>query len=71
MTPLFDAPGITEELMALCAGGATEVEHGMPQAWPDELAVIGDPGTCAARIGNLLAAGADSVILFPMPHERA
>lgn len=71
MTQLFDVPGIAAELAELGVGGASGVERGMPELWLDDLAVIGDPDTCAARIERLLAAGADSVILFPMPHQRA
>lgn len=71
MQPLFDAYGMTEELVELGAGGAARVEREMPERWLDELAVIGDGPACAARIQRLLAAGADAVALFPMPHERA
>ena len=71
MTPLFEAEGIVEELGTLGLDGAVGVERGMPSNWLDDLAVVGDPETCAARITSLRDAGADSVILFPMPDERA
>ena len=71
MTPMFDAPGITAELAALGADGAAGVDRDMPESWIDDLAVVGDPSTCATRIQRLRNAGVDSVVLFPMPHERA
>lgn len=43
----------------------------MPARWLDDLMVAGDPDECAAKIRRYLEAGADSVVLFPMPSERA
>jgi alkanesulfonate monooxygenase SsuD/methylene tetrahydromethanopterin reductase-like flavin-dependent oxidoreductase (luciferase family) len=69
---LTDAYGISEELEAmLAAGGATAVEREMPDRWLDDLAVAGDPDECAEKVRRLLDAGADSVVLFPMPSERS
>ncbi|MGI5118765.1 LLM class flavin-dependent oxidoreductase [Marinactinospora thermotolerans] len=39
----------------------------LPDAWIDELAVVGTPRDCAARIGELYRAGADAVVLLPGP----
>ena len=71
MTPLFEVEGMTEELENLGMEGPAGVDAGLHRNWQDDLAVIGDPEMCAARIQSLRDAGADSVVLFPMPHERA
>jgi 5,10-methylenetetrahydromethanopterin reductase len=69
---LFEVHGILSELNELGArGGAPEVERGMPAEWCDELAVIGNPEECAAKIDEYFEAGADSVVLMPMPNDRA
>jgi 5,10-methylenetetrahydromethanopterin reductase len=69
---LTDAYGISDELEAmLAAGGAGAVEREMPDRWLDDLAVAGDPDECAEKVRRLLDAGADSVVLFPMPSERS
>ena len=43
----------------------------MPDDWIKDLAVAGDPDECAASIRALLDAGSDSVVLFPIPPDRA
>jgi 5,10-methylenetetrahydromethanopterin reductase len=65
---LTDAAGITAELKAILAagGGAEALARELPAAWLDELAVAGDPDECAEKIRRLLAAGSDSVVLFPV-----
>jgi 5,10-methylenetetrahydromethanopterin reductase len=65
---LTDAYGISEELNAMLAGGggAEAVARAMPDAWLDDLAVAGEPDECAEKIRRLLAAGSDSVVLFPL-----
>ncbi|MGH3004727.1 MAG: LLM class flavin-dependent oxidoreductase [Gaiellaceae bacterium] len=63
---LAQVAGIAEEL----AAGEVTAET-LPAAWVDELAVAGDPEECAAKIRQLLDAGADSVCLLPLPAERA
>lgn len=69
---LTDAYGISDELEEmLAAGGADAVEREMPEQWLEDLAVAGDPDECAEKIRRLLDAGADSVVLFPMPSERS
>jgi len=71
--PLTDAYGdASAELTAmLAAGGPETVAAEMPDAWIDDLAVAGDPEECAAKIGRYLDAGADTVVLSPMPPETA
>jgi alkanesulfonate monooxygenase SsuD/methylene tetrahydromethanopterin reductase-like flavin-dependent oxidoreductase (luciferase family) len=71
MTPLFAIEGMTEELQNLGMEGPAGVDAGLHRNWMDDLAVIGDPESCAARIQGLRDAGADSVVLFPMPDARA
>jgi alkanesulfonate monooxygenase SsuD/methylene tetrahydromethanopterin reductase-like flavin-dependent oxidoreductase (luciferase family) len=70
-SPLGDAYGITGELVEMAAGGAEGVAAKMPDRWMDDLAVVGDPEECAAQIRCLLDAGADSIVLYPMPPERS
>ena len=48
------------------AGAARDAE---PVA--QDLVVAGDPDECASKLRRLLDAGAESVVLFPMPVERA
>lgn len=47
-----------------CADGA-EFAARMPDEWVDRLAVVGTPASAAARIRELHAAGAASVVLIP------
>lgn len=51
-------------LRAQCADGADFAER-MPAAWVDQLAVVGTAADAAARIAQLHAGGADSVVLLP------
>lgn len=66
-----DVYGISEEAAALAQRGLAAVEAELPQAWLEDLVVAGDPGECAAKLRRLLDAGADTVVLFPAPPERA
>ena len=67
-----DIAGITGDLHAILEkGGVDTLEREMPTAWLEDLSVIGTPAECAARIEDYYAAGADSVILMPMPHATA
>jgi len=43
----------------------------MPDDWVEDLAVAGDPGECVRKIELLMAAGSNTVELFPAPPERA
>ncbi|MBL8133476.1 MAG: LLM class flavin-dependent oxidoreductase [Anaerolineae bacterium] len=54
--------GIEEEANDLLArGGREALEAGMPDAWIDQMAVVGTPDDCAAAVQRLVDAGADSV----------
>ena len=69
---LFDVYGLADELRDMVArGGPDTVRQEITDIWYENLTVVGDPDECAARIRALLDAGADSVVLFPMPHDRA
>jgi len=70
---LTDAYGdASAELAAMIeAGGPETVAAEMPDAWLDDFAIAGDPEECAAKIGRYLDAGADTVVVSPMPPETA
>lgn len=63
--------GIAERVGELAKSGAEAVEAGIEDAWIDDLVVAGDPDDCTRRIQAMLDAGADTVVLFPTPAERA
>ncbi len=48
-------------------GGKQRLEAEMPDEWLDKLAVVGRPQTCVQAIQRLAEAGADSVVLSPLP----
>jgi alkanesulfonate monooxygenase SsuD/methylene tetrahydromethanopterin reductase-like flavin-dependent oxidoreductase (luciferase family) len=53
----------------LDGGGQARLEEEMPDEWIDQLNVVGPPEACAAAIGRLVEAGADSVVLVPLPDK--
>ncbi|HEX6353186.1 LLM class flavin-dependent oxidoreductase [Actinophytocola sp.] len=56
-------------LLAKC-GSPDEFAARLPEEWIDELAIVGDPARCAAKISQLRQAGADSVVLALPPQEQ-
>jgi 5,10-methylenetetrahydromethanopterin reductase len=70
-TSLGDVYGITGQLVELAAGGPDAILEAMPEAWLTDLCVVGDPEECAAQIRRLCDAGADSVVVFPVPADRS
>jgi alkanesulfonate monooxygenase SsuD/methylene tetrahydromethanopterin reductase-like flavin-dependent oxidoreductase (luciferase family) len=69
---LTDVYGTSEQLREMVGrGGVETVASEMPDDWLDDLVVAGDPDECAAKIRRYLEAGADSVVIFPTPVERA
>jgi alkanesulfonate monooxygenase SsuD/methylene tetrahydromethanopterin reductase-like flavin-dependent oxidoreductase (luciferase family) len=64
---LFEAYGITSELKLLAEQGAEAIEREMPPQWLDDLTVVGDPDECVAKLTRFYEAGADEVVLYPMP----
>jgi 5,10-methylenetetrahydromethanopterin reductase len=68
MTEVYE---IAEKTGALAEDGPAAVEAGIEEAWLEDLVVAGNPDECTEKIQALLAAGADTVVLFPTPAERA
>lgn len=64
---LFKAYGIATELKELAAAGVEAIEREMPEQWLDDLTVVGDPDECASKLMRFYDAGADEVVLYPMP----
>ena len=64
--------GGAEELARLRAesGSRAAFAAALPDAWVDRLAVVGDVATCRARLEQLWAAGAGSVVLAPTGPDR-
>ncbi len=56
-------------LHAECAD-AEEFTRRMPDAWVDDLTLVGPADRVRARIGELRAAGLDEVVLFPVGEDR-
>jgi alkanesulfonate monooxygenase SsuD/methylene tetrahydromethanopterin reductase-like flavin-dependent oxidoreductase (luciferase family) len=67
---MTDVYGIGDELLELAQGGAERIASEMPGEWLEDLVIAGEPDECAVKIQRMLDAGADSVVLFPMPVER-
>lgn len=66
LTPL----GIVSDIEQLLeSGGPTQLAASMPDKWLDQIGVFGTPDQCVAAIGRLAEAGADSVVLFPLPGQ--
>ena len=60
--------GILPEVQALLARGGSELlESEIPDEWIDQLVVAGTPADCKRAVQRLHAAGADSVVLVPLP----
>ncbi len=67
---LTDAYGISDIITEMLARGGQEIIAAeMPDRWIEDLAIAGDPATCAERIRAYHEAGAHSVALFPMPSD--
>jgi alkanesulfonate monooxygenase SsuD/methylene tetrahydromethanopterin reductase-like flavin-dependent oxidoreductase (luciferase family) len=65
-------PGIVDEVGdMLRRGGAATVAREMPGAWLDDLVVAGNPDEVVGKLRALLAAGSDSIGLWPFPLERS
>jgi alkanesulfonate monooxygenase SsuD/methylene tetrahydromethanopterin reductase-like flavin-dependent oxidoreductase (luciferase family) len=63
--------GIAEEVSEAAKGGAQAVEAAIQDEWVEDLVVAGNPDECVEKIQALLRAGADTVVLFPSPADRA
>jgi alkanesulfonate monooxygenase SsuD/methylene tetrahydromethanopterin reductase-like flavin-dependent oxidoreductase (luciferase family) len=54
---------------ALEHGGRQHLEETMPDEWVDRLAVVGTIEDCRLAIRRLVDAGADTVVLVPLPDK--
>jgi alkanesulfonate monooxygenase SsuD/methylene tetrahydromethanopterin reductase-like flavin-dependent oxidoreductase (luciferase family) len=60
--------GILSQVRELLeSGGQEQLETDMPGAWIDQLAMIGTPHDWRTAANRLVAAGADTVVLVPLP----
>ncbi|MGW9212805.1 LLM class flavin-dependent oxidoreductase [Embleya sp. NPDC055664] len=69
--PMTEAHGIADEAEALAALDFDDAVRAIPDAWIEELAVVGTPADCAERITLLAEAGADRVALCLDPDRDA
>lgn len=67
---LVEAYGIVEPLAELLEGGAERVAAEMPAQWLEDLAIAGTPDECVEKIQRLRDAGADGVMLCPVPSSE-
>ncbi|WP_280417928.1 LLM class flavin-dependent oxidoreductase [Nocardia carnea] len=70
--PLFGAIGANDRISdMLSRGGPEVVASEMPESWIDALAFVGSVEGCRERIRQYFGAGADSVVISPIPADRA
>jgi alkanesulfonate monooxygenase SsuD/methylene tetrahydromethanopterin reductase-like flavin-dependent oxidoreductase (luciferase family) len=50
-------------------GGRQRLEVDMPDTWLDQVSIVGPAEECLAAIRRLVEAGADSVVLVPLPDK--
>ncbi len=63
--------GIVDEVAdMLSRGGAATVAREMPEAWLDDLVIAGDPDEVSDKLRAFLAAGSDSIGLWPFPLDQ-
>ncbi|PZG54425.1 LLM class flavin-dependent oxidoreductase [Spongiactinospora gelatinilytica] len=67
--PMTEAHGIADEAAALAELDFADAVAKIPDAWLEELAVVGTPADCARRLTELAAAGADSIALCLVPDD--
>ena len=53
------------------ADGIDAVVDAIDDLWPEELMAVGTADDCLRQIQRYYDAGADSVVLYPMPSERS
>jgi alkanesulfonate monooxygenase SsuD/methylene tetrahydromethanopterin reductase-like flavin-dependent oxidoreductase (luciferase family) len=66
ITPMGIMPQVQEILKS---GGIEHLENTMPDDWIDQLAIAGTPEDWALAIDRLLEAGANTVVLLPLPDK--
>ncbi|GAA4559381.1 LLM class flavin-dependent oxidoreductase [Pseudonocardia xishanensis] len=67
MTGVYDINDQLTEILEL--GDPAKIAAALPEEWVDTFTVSGTPTECLGRIRGLLAAGATSVVLVPVPAE--
>lgn len=63
--------GIPPVFKETATAGIEAVGEALRRTWPDELMAVGDPAHCAGQIERYFQAGADSVVLYPMPATQS
>jgi alkanesulfonate monooxygenase SsuD/methylene tetrahydromethanopterin reductase-like flavin-dependent oxidoreductase (luciferase family) len=53
----------------MTSGSQAHLEAGMPDAWIDQLAIVGTPEDWRLAIRQLVKAGANTVVLVPLPNK--
>ena len=66
IAPMGILPAV-EAMMA--SGGRQRLEEEMPDEWIEQLSISGTPNDCVNAIDRLVDAGADSVVLIPLPDK--
>jgi alkanesulfonate monooxygenase SsuD/methylene tetrahydromethanopterin reductase-like flavin-dependent oxidoreductase (luciferase family) len=62
--------GILSQVKALReSSGQSQLEAELPDEWIDQLAIVGSPEEWRAAINRLVEAGADTVVLVPLPDK--
>jgi alkanesulfonate monooxygenase SsuD/methylene tetrahydromethanopterin reductase-like flavin-dependent oxidoreductase (luciferase family) len=64
IAPVGILPQVRELLES---GGQARLEAEMPDEWIDRLSIVGTPEDCKLAIQRLGEAGADTVVLVPVP----
>jgi 5,10-methylenetetrahydromethanopterin reductase len=71
VTALPSEYGLTGEMRELAQQGVAALARLLEKRWPEDLVAVGDPDHCVAQIRRYFEAGADSVVLYPMPPDHA
>jgi alkanesulfonate monooxygenase SsuD/methylene tetrahydromethanopterin reductase-like flavin-dependent oxidoreductase (luciferase family) len=50
-------------------GGLENLEASMPDTWIDQLSIVGTPEEMKSAVHRLVEAGADTVVLVPLPDK--
>jgi alkanesulfonate monooxygenase SsuD/methylene tetrahydromethanopterin reductase-like flavin-dependent oxidoreductase (luciferase family) len=66
IAPMGILPAV-KEMMA--DGGRARLEEEMPDDWVEQLSISGTPEECVGAIGRLVDAGANTVVLIPLPDK--
>lgn len=66
IAPLDILPKVQE---MVANGGRRQLEEEMPDEWIEQLSISGTPDECVKAIGRLVGAGADTVVLIPLPDK--